>query len=67
MTDVKASYVSDPMLFMPDGTYGSWYAFFEVKNSDPNLTHHQGQIGCAISENQVCNNTNYVVLNQPAS
>jgi hypothetical protein len=53
VTDVEASFVADPFMFMPNGMYGNWYGFFEVKNTDPTLRRRHGQIGAAMSEDQV--------------
>jgi len=53
VTDVDASFVADPFMFMPEGIYGNWYGFFEVKNTDPKLRRKHGQIGAAVSEDQV--------------
>ena len=52
VTDVDAAFVADPFMFMPNGTYGNWYAFFEVKNTDGSLRLRHGQIGAAVSEDQ---------------
>ena len=55
VTDINASFVADPFLFFPNGTEGPWYSFFEVKNmnSDRRLRARRGQIGTAVSHDEV--------------
>ena len=55
VTDVNASFAADPFLFFPNGTDGAWYLFFEVKNmdDDPALRARRGQIGTAVSYDEV--------------
>ena len=62
ITDVSASFVADPWMFLPNGTFGNWYLFFEVKNTDPELRRRHGQIGCAVSEDQVILNNIVIFL-----
>ena len=57
VTDVLASFVADPFLYFPNGTGvgAPWYAFFEVKNmnKDHSLNGRRGQIGAAVSYDDV--------------
>lgn len=51
VTDVVASFVADPFLYIPSGQT-KWYLFFEVKNKDKSLRRGSGQIGCAVSKDR---------------
>lgn len=55
VNDVSAAFVADPFLYFQDSDPNKdWYLFFEVKNRDKTLTRGSGQIGSAISTDQVC-------------
>ena len=49
VTDISASYVADPFLYIPENVSEPWYLFFEVLNSNNQL----GEIGAAISYDKV--------------
>ena len=50
-----ATFVADPFFYFKDSNVKKdWYIFFEVKNSDKKIQRGQGQIGAAVSTDQVC-------------
>lgn len=53
VSDVSASFVADPFLYIPSPQAKEWYLFFEVKNTDPSLRRRHGQIGAAVSKDKV--------------